>query len=267
MQNRPRKRVVRSQPMNAVEESNENIIDVEGLTDPRPADDSLLIPADAALVKGLPVHQKTALYLRYILLPVIFLTVTLLGGLRIAGEDGAFIFHRPALVCLIFASILLVLFARSLVIELGGWFSEGFPALKNVANGFVIATLFAAATQVFNSLLPEKGLPFWIVAFCFFWTLWNNLFADFDTPKLFRSLGGLFGLAFVAKYLVLANLTAPAGRSWFETLTENPGQEAVTRLLDLPRYSGATGYIQFFAVALFLLGLYLFPSSARDKEG
>jgi hypothetical protein len=148
--------------------------------------------------------------------------------------------------------------------RLDGWFSEAFSPLKNVASGFVIATMFAAATQVFNSLLPEQGLPFWIVAFCFFWTLWNNVFADFDVRKLFRSLGGLFGLAFVAKYLVLANLTAPAGRTWFEALTENPGQEAITRLLDLPRYSGSTGYVQFFAVGLFLLGLYLFPSTAAD---
>ena len=30
-----------------------------------------------------------ALYLRYLVLPAIFLTVTLLGGLRIAGDDGA----------------------------------------------------------------------------------------------------------------------------------------------------------------------------------
>ena len=214
--------------------------------------------------QGVGHANANALYLRYLFLPGIFLTVALLGGLRISGEDGAFVFLRPALVCLIFAAILLVLFARAGVMRLDGWFSEAFSPLKNVASGFVIATMFAAATQVFNSLLPEQGLPFWIVAFCFFWTLWNNVFADFDVRKLFRSLGGLFGLAFVAKYLVLANLTAPAGRTWFEALTENPGQEAITRLLDLPRYSGSTGYVQFFAVGLFLLGLYLFPSTTAD---
>ena len=213
-----------------------------------------------------PDHANlNALYLRYLVLPAIFLTVALLGGLRIAN-DGAFVFFRPALVCLIFAAILLVLFARSGVLRLEGWFSESFTLLKNAANGFTIATLFAAAAQIFNSLLPEQGLTVWIVAFCFFWTLWNNLFADFDPRKLFRSLGGLFGLAFVAKYLVLANLTAPGGKTWFEALTENPGQEAITRLLDLPRYAGSTGYIQFFAVGLFLLGLYLFPATTNDRN-
>ena len=228
-------------------------------------DDHLLIRGDSELQRIAPeIHERNILYLRYVIIPIVFLTVAMLGGLRISGLDGAFVFVRPALICLIFAAILLILFARSKVLEVNGWFSESFPMLKNVANGFVIATLFAAATQVFNSLIPEQGLMFWIVAFCFFWTLWNNLFADFDTQKLFRSLGALFGLAFVAKYLILANLTAPAGRTWLEALMENPGQEAVTRLLDLPRFSGSTGYIQFFAVGLFLLGLYLFPSRTSD---
>ena len=228
-------------------------------------DDHLLIRDNSELQRVAPeIHERNILYLRYVIIPIVFLTVAMLGGLRISGLDGAFVFVRPALICLIFAAILLILFARSKVLETNGWFSESFPMLKNVANGFVIAALFAAATQVFNSLIPEQGLMFWIVAFCFFWTLWNNLFADFDTQKLFRSLGALFGLAFVAKYLILANLTAPAGRTWLEALMENPGQEAVTRLLDLPRFSGATGYIQFFAVGLFLLGLYLFPSRTSD---
>ena len=239
-----------------------DIVDIEPL-DLNESD--LIVRPEDRLKVPISQGEKNSLYLRYILLPFIFITIALLGGLRIDSLDGAFIFNRPALVCLIFAAILLILFARSRVVEIDGWFAESFPTLKNVANGFVIATLFAAATQVFNSLLPEQGLPFWIVAFCFFWTLWNNLFADFDTKKLFRSLGGLFGLAFAAKYLVLANLAAPAGRTWFEAITENPGQEAITRLLDLPRYSGTTGYIQFFAVGLFLLGLYLFPASTRAE--
>ena len=234
--------------------------------------DAELLTAEASLLAvgsgepETPTHEKNAVYLRYLLLPCTFLTVALLGGLRIDSLDGSFIFIKPALVCLIFAALLLVLFARSGTIRINGWFSESFTPLKNAANAAVVLSLFAAITQVFNSLIPEQGLTFWIVAFCFFWTLWNNLFADFDTRKLFRSLGGLFGLAFVAKYLVLANLAAPAGRSWYEALTENPGQEAITRLLDLPRFSSATGYIQFFAVTLLLLGLYLLPPTTKPEN-
>jgi hypothetical protein len=205
-------------------------------------------------------------YLLYIFLPFIFLTVTLLGGLRLAGPDNALVFLKPALFCLIFGSILLVLFFRAGLIRLDGWFSEELPTLKNTANAAVLFTLFAASTQLFNSLLPEQGLPFWVVAFCFFWTLWNNLFAEFDTRRLLRSLGALFGLAFVVKYLVLVNLTAPASESWIRGLIENPAKETFTWLLDLPRFSAGTGYIQFFAVAFYLIGLFLMPQSTKNSD-
>jgi len=223
--------------------------------------------ADVALRKQtVAVASNQISLVRYLALPFLFLTVALLGGLRLSGLDSSFIFLKPPLLCLIFAAIMLVMFFRARLINFEGWFSESFSLLKNLANGAVLLTLFAATTQLFNSLIPEQGLPFWIVSFCFFWTLWNNLFADFDTKKLLRSLGALFGLAFVVKYLVLANLAAPDGRSWFERLTENPGQEAMTWLLDLPRFSAGTGYIQFFAAALFLIGLFLLPASTNDQE-
>lgn len=202
----------------------------------------------------------------YLFLPFIFLTVTLLGGWRLSSPDNAFIFWRPALFCLISAAILMVLFFRARLISFEGWFSEDFPTLKNIANGAVLVTLFAASAQVFNALLPEQGLPFWVFAFCFFWTLWNDLFADFDTQKLLRSLGALFGMAFVVKYLILANLSAPVSESWLQGIFQNPTKEAMTWLLDLPRFSGGTGYIQFFTVIFYLLGLYLLPNSSKTKD-
>ncbi len=201
----------------------------------------------------------------YLFLPFIFLTVTLLGGLRLGSADNAFIFLKPALICLVFATILIVLFFRSGLMRLDGWFSEDFSSVKNVADAAVLLTLFAASTQLFNSMLPEKGLPFWVIAFCFFWTLWNNLFAEFDTKKLLRSLGALFGLAFVVKYLVLANLTAPTGENWLMSIIQNPTKEAFTWLLDLPRYASGTGYIQFFALALYLIGLFLMPQTTENE--
>ena len=186
--------------------------------------------------------------------------------MRLNAADGAFVFLKPALICLIYASILIVLFFRANLIKLDGWFSEKISTLKNIANAAVLFSLFAASAQVFNSLLPERGLPFWIIGFCFFWTLWNNLFAEFDTRRLIKSLGGLFGLAFVVKYLVLANLTAPTSESWWQGIVQNPTQNAFTWLLDLPRFSAGTGYIQFFALVFYLLGLFLLsPVSAASE--
>jgi hypothetical protein len=201
--------------------------------------------------------------IRYIFLPLMFLTVALLGGLRLSAADGAFLFLKPALVCLIYATLLLVLFFRAGLLALDGWFSENFSTLKNVANAVVLVALFFASAQIFNSLLPERGLPFWVFAFCFFWTLWNNLFVEFQGKRLLQSLGSVFALAFVAKYLILSYLTAPTNASWWRGLLENPTQEAFTWLLDLPRFSAGTGYIQFFAVIFYLLGLYLTPASTK----
>ena len=201
----------------------------------------------------------------YLLLPLIFLTVALLGGLRFGAQTNDFLFLKPPLVCLIFASILLVLFFRANLIKIEGWFSENFTTVKNIANACVLFALFAASTQVFNALLPEGGLPFWVVAFCFFWTLWNNLFAEFDTRKLLRSLGSLFGLAFVVKYLLLANLTAPTSESWWQGIFQNPTKEAFTYLLDLPRFAPATGYVQFFTLVFYLIGLFLLKPDMKDE--
>ncbi len=200
----------------------------------------------------------------YIFLSAIFLAVTLLGGLRLATDDNAFVFLKPPLVCLVFAALAIVLYFRSNVISVDGWFAHEFANLKNIANAAVLLTLFTATVQLFNSLLPEQGLPFWVVAFCFFWTLWNNLFGEFDTKRLLKSLFALFGLAFVTKYLLLANLIAPESGSWLQRMIANPGKEAFTWLLDLPQYAAGTGYIQFFTVTLYMLGLFLTPRSTKQ---
>lgn len=224
-----------------------------------------MIESDKTIVARRKPHDSTsqAALRTYIFLPAIFLAVTLLGGLRFGAVDNALVFLKPALICLIFATALIVLFVRAGLIDLHGWFSEDIPTMQNAANAGVLLTLFAASTQIFNSLIPEKGLTFWVIGFCFLWTIWNNLFLDFNTKKLLRSLGGMFALAFFAKYLILANLTTQGDAGWLQRIFENPGKEAFTWLLDLPRYSSATGYLQFFALALYLLGLYLTPRTTN----
>ena len=210
-------------------------------------------------------QEERRAFLVYLYLPIIFLTAALLGGLRFSSLDGSFIFIKPSLLCLIYASMLMILISRSHLVRLGSWFSEDSSLLSNASSGVTLASVYIASTQIFNSLIPEQGLPYWIVAFCFFWTLWNNIFADFDTGRLVRSLGALFALAFVVKYLVLLNLTAPANQTWFESVTQSPSKTAATWILDIPQFSAATGYVQFFAIALYMLGLYLLPISPKKE--
>jgi len=222
-----------------------------------------IIEVDDAIAIVEPKAEKN-LAVRLVVLPLILLAVTLLGGLRFGEKDSAFIFLVPPLLCLVFAAAVMVLFFRSGLLRLDGWLSDRKSTLENVANAAILITLFTATVQIFNSLMPEQGLPFWVIGFCFVWTLWNNLFSDFDAAKLMKSLAAMFALAFVAKYLVLANLVGPSEGNWLQRMIENPGKETFTWLLDLPRYAAATGYVQFFAAVLYLGGLYLTPSDMDE---
>ena len=223
--------------------------------------DDAIVPASPAAIAPAEVERRRAL-LQCIVLPLALLFVALLGGIRFSS--GSIIYVKPSLIYLIFGAGMMILFFVSNLIRFDGWVSERFEITKNLINGITLFALFAASVQVFNSVIPESGLPFWIVSFCFFWTLWNNLFSNFDTKRLLRSLAAMFSLAFVVKYVVLANLSRPADQGWLEALTSNPGQAAATWLLDIPQFSAATGYLQFFTIVIFVIALWFFPNSTED---
>ena len=172
---------------------------------------------------------------RHLLLPTIFLTVALLGGVRVSAGTGALLFVPPPLVTLILALMLLALFVRGGAVELGRWLSAELPALANVSHALTLAALFFASAQAFNSVLPDAGLPRWMLSFFFLWTLWQNQFSALDARRLLRSLAALFGTAFLVKHALLASLYAPA-----------------------------TGYVSFFTLALYVCGLLLTPPAPDD---
>src|SRR5215208_6980597 len=97
--------------------------------------------------------------LRHVLLPTIFLTVALLGGVRVEAGGGALLFVPPPLVTLILAAMLLVLFARGRLVEVGRWLSAGNGTAENVSHALTLVSVFFASAQAFNSVLPEGGLP------------------------------------------------------------------------------------------------------------
>jgi hypothetical protein len=220
-----------------------------------------LVPADE--ISPEKIRSRRAV-LHHVGLPLILLFVALFGGIRFSGADGAIVFLVPALICLVFAAALVILFFRAGLISLDGWVSERCSLIQNLSNGITLIALFFASVQLFNSLIPEQGLPFWIVSFCIFWTLWNNLFAELDNRKLLRSLTAMFTLAFAVKYLLLANLAKPSNEGWMSSMINNPGQTAATWLLDLPQFAAATGYLQFFTLALYVIALYFIPRSIDD---
>jgi hypothetical protein len=195
--------------------------------------------------------------LRHVLLPTIFLTVALLGGVRVEAESRSLLFVPPPLVTLILAAMLLALFARGGAIHVGRWLSADNGAVENVSHALTLGALFFASAQAFNSVLPDAGLPRLVLASFFLWTLWQNQFSAFDARRLLRSLAALFGTAFVVKHLLLASLT-DAGGGWLRRLTAAALEGFA---LGGPAYAASTGYVSFFALALYVGGLFLLPPS------
>ena len=195
--------------------------------------------------------------LRHVLLPTVFLTVALLGGVRVAAETGALVFVAPPLVSLLMAVMLLSLFVRGGAIRVGGWLSAERGALENVSHALTLGALFFASAQAFNSVLPDAGLLRWMLSFFLLWTLWQNQFSYFDPRRLLRSLAALFGTAFFLKHVLLASLYAPGG-GWLRRLTAAALEGFA---LGGPPYAASTGYVSFFALALYVLGLFLLPPS------
>jgi hypothetical protein len=210
-------------------------------------------------------RSRNRAILRYILLPMIFLTVALLGGLRIDVDTKAFVFVPPPLITLILSVMLMILFVRGHAIELRQWVRSDQPPLTNVSHVLTLLTLFFASAQAFNSVLPERGLLYWLFSFFFIWTLWNNQFSSFDARRLLRSLAVLFGTAFFLKHMFLASLFSPEG-GWAKKIAGFFVELGTLGTIDTQVFAPATGYISFFTLALYVLGLILLTPSPEPEQ-
>ncbi|HEV7473872.1 MAG TPA: hypothetical protein VGN90_07475 [Pyrinomonadaceae bacterium] len=201
-----------------------------------------------------------------LVLPFIFLTVALLGGLRVSAEDHAFVFFPPPLITLLLAVLLMLLFVRGGLIELRSWIGPDKTPLANTTHLWILLTLFFASAQTFNSVLPERGLLHWLFSFFFLWTLWNDQFSSFDARRLLRSLAVLFGTAFVLKHMLLASLYSSDG-GWLKRMSGALVSGITQGMLDAPAFAPATGYISFFTLGLYITGLMLVGfSNQRTTE-
>lgn len=211
-------------------------------------------------------RSRNRALVRFIVLPMIFLTVALLGGLRVSSEDHVFVFVAPPLITLVLSVLLMILFVRGGLVEFRRWISSDEALLTNSSHLLTLLALFFASAQAFNSVLPERGLLFWLFSFFFLWTLWNNQFSSFDARRLLRSLTVLFATAFVLKHMLLAALYAPEG-GWVKKLAGALLEGVSLGTLDAPGFAPATGYISFFTLALYVGGLILLVFTQGSETG
>jgi hypothetical protein len=187
--------------------------------------------------------------------PLVFLGVTLLGGVRIADRV---VFLRPPLSALVLGVLLLAALVRCGAFAPHRLMHSARSPLENLSGVTVLLTMFAATVQAFNSVIPEAGLPRLVVVAFLFVLLLNTLAASTDRTHVLRSTAVILGSMFVLKYIVLAALADPTG-GWLQRVLLAALEGVTLGTLTQEPLAAATGYVAFFALALFLVGLVLLP--------
>jgi hypothetical protein len=193
-------------------------------------------------------------------LPVVFLTVALLGGFRVT-EAGDVAFLSPPLATLPLGALLLTVLAASGVLRPHLLMNGGRSTTANLSGALVLASLFVAGTQVFNLVTPEEGLLNFLCTAFFVILLFNTLAARPDRQRQLHSLLVVFGGAFSVKFILLEALYDPDGSFATRVVTAMLG--GVTRGgLSYAPHGEPTGYVAFFTIALYMTGLWLLRPGA-----
>ncbi len=191
-----------------------------------------------------------------ILLPAMFLTVALLGGLRISDTVRLV---PPPLIALVLAMLLLATLVRSGALAPDRLMNAQRPPIENAGGLLVLIVVFAASAQIFNLLTPEIGLLHAVFSACFFVQLATTLAGVSGRSNLLRSLVVLLGSALVLRFIVLENLYAPDTGTLKRLLTTLI-EGASLGTIDYRPHAAATGYVAFLTVVLYLIGLALLPA-------
>ena len=194
-------------------------------------------------------------------LPMLFLTVALLGGLRV---DDRVTFVPPPLFALVLGMMLFGVLVRGRVLAADRLMSASRTPVENLNGLVVMLSTFFAATQVFNLVTPESGLPFLLFNVFLFVLLVNTLAAFPDRVSVLRSMAIITGAAFILKFIVLGALSNP-GEGVLKRVLYVLLEGATLGTLSQPVLHPAAGYIAFATLSLFLVGLAMLPARTRSE--
>jgi hypothetical protein len=197
-----------------------------------------------------------------IVLPVLLITAALLGGVD-PGPRLAFV--PPSLFSLVLSTLLLTALVRGGALDPTRLLHGSRPMLANANGAIVVAALVAAGAQVFAMLTPASGLPLFFVSVFYFVLLVNTIVAWPDRVHLLRSLAVIFGAGLILKFVVLAGLSQPSGRT-ARVLAALFDAATFGSIAQDPQPASA-GYLAFLTVVLFLAAAALLPGSARGLPG
>jgi hypothetical protein len=190
-----------------------------------------------------------------VVLPVLFLTVALLAGVRI-GQTVVLV--PPSVFALVLGILLVRLFIQSGALAAERLMSSSRSGLANVNGALVLLTLWVAAAQTCAMLIPDSGLPRLAFNVFFLMLLLNTAAASPDRRRLLRSLAVTFGATFLVKFVFLLELSTP-GTGWSKRVLQAMLEGITLGTLTQPALHPATGYLALFALGLFLAGAFLLP--------
>lgn len=188
-------------------------------------------------------------------LPVLFLTIALLGGFRVTTRV---LLVPPSLTALILAVLLIGVLVRAGAFRTSALLHGERRASENMSGGIVLVTLFAATAQVLNALIPDVGLLHAVFAIFVFCQLLTIGAARTDRTGSLRSVAVLFGSLFVLRFILLEGLYSASGSTLnrvLRTLLSGVTLGGVAYEPNAP----VTGYVAFFSLALYVIGLLLLP--------
>ena len=191
-------------------------------------------------------------------LPLLFLTIALFGGLD-PGAPAPW--NPPSVFSLVMAVMVMAALVRSGTLAPDRLMHGSRSIIAN-ANGFIVLlSLFAASAQVLNMLTPRSGLPSLIAGVVLFSLLLNTLVMSPDRPRLLRSFAVVTGSAFVLKFVVLASLVDPEGGRTKRVLLALFDVATLGTISQAPLHAAA-GYWAFGLILLFLTGVALLPPAS-----
>lgn len=198
-----------------------------------------------------------------IVLPLLFLTVMLLGGLRVATDVR---FVPPPLAALVLGLLLLTSLVRASVFRPDALMHADRRGLENASGAVVLLTLYGASVQVFHLVTPDRGLLHLIFGAFFFVQLLSTIAGGTNRTGLLRSLVVLLGSAFILRWIVLEALYAPDS-GLLKRMVTALAEGVTLGAFEYAPHDPFTGYTAFFAIALYLAGLALLSPATLARPG
>ena len=198
-----------------------------------------------------------------LILPAAFLTVVLLGSIRIAE---ATVLVPPSVFALVLGLLVVRVAVQSGTVAPQRLLAPSRSALANVNGLAVLLALWLASAQVIAVLIPESGLPRIGFGVFLLILLLNTAAAAPDRIRLLRSLAVTFGALFLLKFVVLRELSA-SGAGGLKRVLQTLLEGITLGVLLQPPSHPAASYVALLSLVLFLISLFLLPARIATRPG